>query len=62
MQCYIDMELQMNEKYIIRVEIIHNNMADSKDPGFSVGLIEDSLKQDEYVDDCHMAYCECTGG
>jgi len=52
----------MNEKYIIRVEIIHNNMADSKDPGFSVGLIEDSLKQDEYVDDCHMAYCECTGG
>jgi len=43
-QYYVDMELQMNEKYIIRLEIIHNNMEDSKNPGFSVGLIEDSLK------------------
>ena len=43
-QCYLDMELQLNEKYIIRFEIIHNNWERSKNPGFSAGLIEDSLK------------------
>jgi len=37
-------------------------MIDTKNPGFSVGLIEDSLKQNKYILDSQMAYGECTGG